>query len=188
MSQSALSRQTQVLENEICGALLERTTAWIRPTDAGYALATSLPRVLADYDAAIDEARRLARGQRDCGLGGGGKHALRDAEEHDCGSDDPDGLPNSGHMAFEDQPKLWIETVRDFDRDALLALWRRQALLEGVPESVIEGLVQRLDKDVRQRTEEAMNQFFRQAGFTQIVKTFCSLIYGAWTGRLQKKD
>jgi DNA-binding transcriptional LysR family regulator len=65
MSQSALSRQMQVLENEIGGALLERTTAGVRPTDAGYALATSLPRVLADYDAAIDEARRLARGQRD---------------------------------------------------------------------------------------------------------------------------
>lgn len=65
MSQSTLSRQMQVLENEIGGALLERTTAGIRPTDAGYALATSLPRVLADYDAAIEEARRLARGQRD---------------------------------------------------------------------------------------------------------------------------
>jgi pimeloyl-ACP methyl ester carboxylesterase len=23
-------------------------------------------------------------------------------------------LPNSGHMAFEDQPELWIEQVRDF--------------------------------------------------------------------------
>ena len=65
MSQSALSRQMQVLENEIGGALLERTAAGIRPTDAGYALATSLPRVLAEYDAAIEEARRLARGQRD---------------------------------------------------------------------------------------------------------------------------
>jgi DNA-binding transcriptional LysR family regulator len=65
MSQSALSRQMQVLENEIGGALLERTAAGVRPTDAGYALATSLPRVLAEYDAAIEEARRLARGQRD---------------------------------------------------------------------------------------------------------------------------
>ena len=65
ISQSTLSRQMQVLENEIGGALLERTTAGIRPTDAGFALATSLPRVLADYDAAIEEARRLARGQRD---------------------------------------------------------------------------------------------------------------------------
>ena len=65
MSQSALSRQMQVLENEIGGALLERTAVGIRPTDAGYALAKSLPRVIADYDAALDEARRLARGQRD---------------------------------------------------------------------------------------------------------------------------
>jgi DNA-binding transcriptional LysR family regulator len=65
MSQSALSRQMQVLENEIGGALLERTAVGIRPTDAGYALAKSLPRVLADYDSALEEARRLARGQRE---------------------------------------------------------------------------------------------------------------------------
>src|SRR5262245_8087640 len=65
MSQSALSRQMQVLENEIGGPLLERTAAGIRPTDAGYALATSLPRVLAEYDAAVDDSRRLARGQRE---------------------------------------------------------------------------------------------------------------------------
>jgi acetyl esterase/lipase len=43
MSQSELSRQMQVLENQIGGALLERTAAGVRPTDAGYALATSLP-------------------------------------------------------------------------------------------------------------------------------------------------
>ena len=33
MSQSALSRQMQVLENEIGGALLERTPVGIRPTE-----------------------------------------------------------------------------------------------------------------------------------------------------------
>jgi DNA-binding transcriptional LysR family regulator len=65
ISQSALSRQMQALENEIGGALLERTTSGVRPTDAGYALAESAPGVLADYDAAMAEARRLARGQRD---------------------------------------------------------------------------------------------------------------------------
>jgi proline iminopeptidase len=27
-------------------------------------------------------------------------------------------LPNSGHLAFQDQPKLWIESVRDFVNDA----------------------------------------------------------------------
>ena len=50
----------QALENEVGGALLERTAAGVRPTDAGHALATSLPRVLADYDAAMTEARRLS--------------------------------------------------------------------------------------------------------------------------------
>jgi DNA-binding transcriptional LysR family regulator len=65
ISQSTLSRQMQALEAEIGGALLERTTTGVRPTDAGHALASSLPRVLAGYDATIAEARRLARGQRD---------------------------------------------------------------------------------------------------------------------------
>src|SRR6516165_2844620 len=65
MSQSALSRQMQALEADIGGALLERTTTGVRPTDAGHALASSAPRVLAEYDAAIAEARRLVRGQRD---------------------------------------------------------------------------------------------------------------------------
>src|SRR5258707_13226916 len=55
----------QALEDEFGGALLEHTTAGVRPTAAGQALATSLPSVLADYDAAMAEARRLARGQRD---------------------------------------------------------------------------------------------------------------------------
>jgi DNA-binding transcriptional LysR family regulator len=64
-SQSALSRQMQVLETEIGGALLERTTSGVKPTDAGHALVKSMPRILADYEAAILEARQLARGQRD---------------------------------------------------------------------------------------------------------------------------
>jgi DNA-binding transcriptional LysR family regulator len=65
IAQSTLSRQMQALEADIGGALLERTTTGVRPTDAGHALANSVPGVLAGYDAAIAEARRLARGQRD---------------------------------------------------------------------------------------------------------------------------
>ena len=65
IAQSTLSQQMQVLEADIGGALLERTTTGVRPTDAGHALASSVPRVLAEYDAVIAEARRLARGQRD---------------------------------------------------------------------------------------------------------------------------
>jgi DNA-binding transcriptional LysR family regulator len=65
MSQSALSRQMQALEHEIGGPLLERTTSGVRPTDVGHALAAAIPAVLAGYDAAIAEARCLARGHRD---------------------------------------------------------------------------------------------------------------------------
>ncbi len=65
MSQSALSRQMQALEAEIGGPLLERTTSGVRPTDAGHALAASMPGLLASYDTAIAEARRVARGQKD---------------------------------------------------------------------------------------------------------------------------
>jgi DNA-binding transcriptional LysR family regulator len=65
MSQSALSRQMQALEAEVGGALFERTSSGIRPTDAGHALARAIAPVLADYETALAEARRLARGQRD---------------------------------------------------------------------------------------------------------------------------
>jgi DNA-binding transcriptional LysR family regulator len=63
LSQSALSRQMQNLETEIGGPLLERTTSGVRATAAGHALAASLPAVLTQVDAALAEARRLARGQ-----------------------------------------------------------------------------------------------------------------------------
>jgi len=65
MSQSALSRQMQALEGEVGGALFERTSSGIRPTDAGHALARAIAPVLADYETALAEARRLARVQRD---------------------------------------------------------------------------------------------------------------------------
>jgi DNA-binding transcriptional LysR family regulator len=65
ISQPALSRQMQALEAEVGGRLLERTTAGVSPTDAGHALAASIRPVLAEYDSAIADARRLARGQRE---------------------------------------------------------------------------------------------------------------------------
>ena len=64
MSQSALTRQMQALENEVGGLLLERTSSGVRLTGAGHALANSMRRVLADYDAALAEAAGLARGER----------------------------------------------------------------------------------------------------------------------------
>lgn len=65
VSQSALSRQMQMLEAEVGGPLLERTSTGVRPTEAGHALADSMRTVLAQCDAALAEARRLVRGQHD---------------------------------------------------------------------------------------------------------------------------
>src|SRR5687767_14136118 len=64
LSQPALSRQMQALEREVGGRLLERTTAGVSPTGAGHALGSSIRAVLADYDAAMADARRLSRGER----------------------------------------------------------------------------------------------------------------------------
>ncbi len=65
MSQPALSRQMQALENEVGGRLLERSATGVQPTDAGHALAKRAEAVIAGYDAAFAEARRLTRGQKE---------------------------------------------------------------------------------------------------------------------------
>ena len=64
LAQSSLTRQMQALEHEMDGRLLERTTSGVAPTAAGQSLAEGMRRVLADFDHAVAEARRLARGQQ----------------------------------------------------------------------------------------------------------------------------
>jgi len=63
MSQPALSRQMQALEQEVGGLLLERTSAGVRPTDAGYALVAAMQPIMAQYEAALAQVRTLAGGQ-----------------------------------------------------------------------------------------------------------------------------
>ncbi|MHA3772678.1 LysR family transcriptional regulator [Verrucomicrobiota bacterium sgz303538] len=65
ISQPALSRQMQALEAEIGGRLLERTSSGVQPTDAGHALAARMRPILSEYEAAMAEARRLVRGQKE---------------------------------------------------------------------------------------------------------------------------
>jgi DNA-binding transcriptional LysR family regulator len=62
LSQPALSRQIQALETEIGGKLLERGPAGVSPTSLGHALAEAMRPVVASYDAALENARRRARG------------------------------------------------------------------------------------------------------------------------------
>jgi len=63
ISQSAITRQIQLLEHDLGGRLLERTSAGVRPTIGGHALAEKASGLLADYDSTMAEIRRLVRGE-----------------------------------------------------------------------------------------------------------------------------
>src|SRR5436190_2272924 len=63
ISQSAITRQLQMLEHELGGRVLERTSAGVHPTNGGHALAEKAKGLLADYDAAMAEVRRFVRGE-----------------------------------------------------------------------------------------------------------------------------
>jgi DNA-binding transcriptional LysR family regulator len=63
ISQSAITRQIQSLELELGGQVLERTSAGVRPTKGGQALAERAKTLLADYDSTMAEVRRLNLGE-----------------------------------------------------------------------------------------------------------------------------
>src|SRR6185503_2609328 len=65
ISQSAITRQIQLLEHDLGGRVLERTSAGVRPTSGGHALAEKARTLLADYDSAMGAVRRLVRGESD---------------------------------------------------------------------------------------------------------------------------
>src|SRR4029434_2126106 len=63
ISQSAITRQMKSLELDFGGRVLERTSAGVRPTNGGHALAEKAKTLLADYDSTVAEVRRLVRGE-----------------------------------------------------------------------------------------------------------------------------
>ena len=63
ISQSSITRQIQSIELDLGGCVLERTSAGVRPTNGGQALAERAKTLLADYDATMAEVRRLNRGE-----------------------------------------------------------------------------------------------------------------------------
>lgn len=63
ISQSSITRRMQSLELDLGGQVLERTSAGVRPTDGGRALAKRAKTLIADYDSAMAEVRRLNRGE-----------------------------------------------------------------------------------------------------------------------------
>lgn len=65
ISQSSITRQLQSLEHDLGGRVLERTSAGVRPTNGGHALAEKAKILLSDYDSSMAEVRRLVRGESD---------------------------------------------------------------------------------------------------------------------------
>jgi len=65
ISQSAITRQIQLLEHALGGRVLERTSSGVRPTTGGHILAERAKALLADYDSVFAEVRRLVRGESD---------------------------------------------------------------------------------------------------------------------------
>lgn len=65
ISQSAITRQIQLLEHDLGGRVLERTSTGVRPTSGGHTLAEKAQGLLTDYDSVMADARRLVRGESD---------------------------------------------------------------------------------------------------------------------------
>jgi DNA-binding transcriptional LysR family regulator len=65
LSQSAITRQIQLLEHDLGGRILERTPAGVRPTVGGHTLAGKARSLLADYDSVMAEVRHIVRGESD---------------------------------------------------------------------------------------------------------------------------
>lgn len=63
VSQSTLTRQMHALEREVGGRILERTATGAALTATGHALLAGTRPLVAQFDAALDDARKLARGQ-----------------------------------------------------------------------------------------------------------------------------
>ncbi len=63
VSQSTLTRQVHALEEEVGGRVFERTGSGVSLTAAGHVLFDGMRPVVDEFDAALDEARKAARGQ-----------------------------------------------------------------------------------------------------------------------------
>jgi len=63
LAQPAITRQLKLLEHELGGQVLERTSAGVRPKNGGHAVAAKAKSLLANYDSTVAELRRLVRGE-----------------------------------------------------------------------------------------------------------------------------
>ncbi len=69
------------------------------------------------------------------------------------------------------------------DRTRLIELWEQQARLAGLERELVEGIAQRFHGEMRPRSEEEVMSLLQRAGFSDVLKPFSSLLYGAWYAR-----
>ena len=66
------------------------------------------------------------------------------------------------------------------DREQVLALWQRQAVMSGAEREITNAMLARFADDMRPRDEAVILGFLESAGFIDIQKPFSSSLYGAW--------
>lgn len=69
------------------------------------------------------------------------------------------------------------------DRERMLALWRAQAEMAGNEPDLLDGMMEKFRGEIRPRDESEIVAFLAGAGFTDVLKPFSSLLYGAWSCR-----
>ncbi len=72
----------------------------------------------------------------------------------------------------------------DQDRTRLIDLWQQQARLAGIESDLVEGMAQRFQREMRPRSEKDVLSLLQRAGFSDVLKPFSSLLYGAWYARV----
>jgi len=72
----------------------------------------------------------------------------------------------------------------DQDRTRLIDLWRQQAHLAGIEREMVEGMAQRFQGEMRPRSEKEVLSLLQRAEFSDVLKPFSSLLYGAWYARV----
>ena len=74
------------------------------------------------------------------------------------------------------------------DRDRLIGLWGRQARMAGIEPELVDDMTERFAAELRPRSEQEILSLLTSAGFTDVLKPFSSLLYGAWYARLGQSE
>lgn len=66
------------------------------------------------------------------------------------------------------------------NRELMLQLWEKQALMSNIPSQTVSELMSRFQKGLKPRDGQLIEQCLSEVGFERTAKAFSSLIYGSW--------